>query len=121
MCVWDKKTGTVVGVPMESHAPVIALIFSSRGQIISGSADGVVNIWNHLTSTPTAQYKCEGGVMVSLVLSHNGSWCKMVNWLFTLGFPVQTNTNRSFLVVLRCVCGQMVKKTEVTIVVWQGC
>ena len=27
--------------------------------------------------------------------------CKMVNWLFTLGFPVQTNTNGSFLVVLR--------------------
>ena len=27
--------------------------------------------------------------------------CKMVNWLFTLGFLVQTNTNGSFLVVLR--------------------
>ena len=27
--------------------------------------------------------------------------CKMVNWLFTLGFPVQTNTDGSFLVVLR--------------------
>ena len=27
--------------------------------------------------------------------------CKMVNLLFTLGFPVQTNTDRSFLVVLR--------------------
>ena len=26
--------------------------------------------------------------------------CKMVNWLFTLGFPVQTNTDGSFLVVL---------------------
>ena len=26
---------------------------------------------------------------------------KMVNWLFTLGFLVHTNTDRSFLVVLR--------------------
>ena len=30
-----------------------------------------------------------------------GARCKMVNWLFTLGFPVQTNTDGSFLVVLR--------------------
>ena len=29
--------------------------------------------------------------------------CKMVNWLFTLGFPVQTNTDRSFLVVFEVV------------------
>ena len=27
--------------------------------------------------------------------------CKMVNWLFTLGFQVQTNTDGSFLVILR--------------------
>ena len=33
-----------------------------------------------------------------------GSWvpqCKMVNWLFTLEFLVQTNSDRYFLVVLR--------------------
>ena len=29
------------------------------------------------------------------------AWCKMGNGLFTLGFPVQTNTDGSFLVVLR--------------------
>ena len=27
----------------------------------------------------------------------------MVNWLFTLGFPVQTNTDGSFLVVFEVV------------------
>ena len=31
------------------------------------------------------------------------SRCKTVNWLFTLGFPVQTNTDRSFLVVFEVV------------------
>ena len=29
--------------------------------------------------------------------------CTMVNWLFTLGFPVQTNTDGSFLVVFEVV------------------
>ena len=29
--------------------------------------------------------------------------CKIINWLFTLGFPVQTNTDGSFLVVFEVV------------------
>ena len=37
----------------------------------------------------------------STIPSAFGARCKMVNWLFTLGFPVQTNTEGSFLVVLR--------------------
>ena len=37
------------------------------------------------------------------VVAWQHSRCKMVNWLFTLGFPVQTNTDGSFLVVFEVV------------------
>ena len=37
------------------------------------------------------------------LLTRRQARCKMVNWLFTLGFPVQTNTDGSFLVVFEVV------------------
>ena len=37
------------------------------------------------------------------LLTRRQAHCKMVNWLFTLGFPVQTNTDGSFLVVFEVV------------------
>ena len=49
----------------------------------------------------------ESQMTSNLMLYHSeatdSSRYKMVNWLFTLGFPVQTNTNRSFLVVFEVV------------------
>ena len=43
------------------------------------------------------------GSAVAVERIFSGGQCKMVNWLFTLEFPVQTNTDGSFLVVFEVV------------------
>ena len=60
-----------------------------------------------MTALQELIYTDDGSVWVVITsgMSHavHAHRCKMVNWLFTLGFPVQTNTDGSFLVVFEVV------------------
>jgi len=55
--LWDAKTGTPIGQPLNGHEDVVTSVaFSPDGQrIVSGSRDDTVRLWDVKTGTPIGQ------------------------------------------------------------------
>ena len=92
-----------------SHHATLAVVFASAATHFilyvthSEPLFWVYLCYLHLSGILVGKYLCPFEFLMGKYLCICAIRCKMVNWLFTLGYPVQTNTDRSFLVVFEVV------------------
>lgn len=73
LCIFDAETGLQIGEPLTGDAwNIVCAVFISDKEIIGGSFDGSICIWNSITKNVEKLYNSEDGYIKCLTMSSDG-------------------------------------------------